>query len=76
EDIVLEMRDGSVVKYLVGKISTNNNQIKSGIIDEFVDSIRMNRTPLITGTDGHNTLAVIVACIESSKLGKWVPVKF
>lgn len=76
EDIVLEMRDGSTVKYLVGKISTNTNQLASGIINEFVNSIKENRQPIVTGIDGHNTLAVIASAFESSALGQWVRVKY
>ncbi len=71
DDIVLEMRDGSVVKYMVGKIQTNQNQTKSGIIDEFVASIVENKEPLITGVDGHNTIATIIACYDSAKTGTW-----
>ncbi len=74
DDIVLEMRDGSTVKYMVGKIQTNQNQTKSGIIDEFVSSIVENREPLVTGVDGHNTIATILACYDSAKSGNWTKV--
>lgn len=74
DDMVLEMKDGSRVKYHVGNISTNTNQIKTGIIDEFVRAITTSTKPLITGEDGHRTLATMVAGIESSKLGQWVKV--
>lgn len=76
DDIVLEMRDGTTVKYAVGKIQTNANQTKSGIIDEFVSAIIQNRQPLITGVDGHNTVAVIVACYRSNEVGGWVKVDY
>ena len=76
DDIVLEMRDGSQVKYSVGKIQTNDNQTKSGIIDEFIASIVEERTPLITGQDGHNTLAAITACFDSSEQKTWVKVEY
>jgi predicted dehydrogenase len=76
DDIVLEMRDGSTVKYAVGKIQTNTRQTKSGIIDEFIASIIEKRPPLITGRDGHNTLATIVACFNSASKGKWVDVEY
>ena len=76
DDIVLEMRDGSTVKYMVGKIQTNTSQSKSGIIDEFISSITEARRPLITGVDSHNTIATIVACFKSSELGEWVKVEY
>lgn len=76
DDIVLEMRDGSTVKYMVGTIQTNQNQTKSGIIDEFVSAITENRQPLITGVDGHNTLAALLACAKSAECGTWVEVEY
>ena len=76
DDIVLEMRDGSTVKYMVGRIQTNTSQTASGIIDEFVSAITEARTPLITGKDGHNTLATIVACRRSAEKGQWLRVEY
>lgn len=76
DDIVLEMRDGTTVKYHVGAISTNDNQLSSGVIDEFVSAILENRKPIVTGIDGHNTLAVIEAGIESAKQKGWLNVTY
>ncbi len=76
DDIVLEMRDGSTAKYNVGAISTNAKQVRSGIIDEFIASILENRSPIVTGSDGHNTLAVIVSAMESYKQGRWLEVEY
>ena len=75
-DIVLEMRDGSIIKYIVGGMSTNTNQLKSGVIDEFVDSIVNERKPIVTGVDGHNTLAIITKAIESAAAGKWLDIEY
>jgi predicted dehydrogenase len=76
DDMVLEMKDGSRMRYEVGGIATNSNQIRSGIINEFVNAILKNRTPLITGRDGHNTLAVIVAGLKSSATRQWEKVDY
>lgn len=76
EDMVLEMKDGSKMRYEVGGIATNFNKLSSGIINEFVDSILKNREPLITGNDGHNTLAVIVAGLKSANTRKWEKVDY
>lgn len=76
DDIVLEMRDGTIVKYAVGRIQTNTSQTKSGIIDEFISAIIENRKPLITGLDGHNTIAVILACYHSNEAGGRVKVQY
>ena len=76
DDIVLDLRDGTTVKYRVSGISTNRNQLKSGVIDEFVDSILGGRKPIVTGIDGHNTLAVLAAGIASAKAKSWVKVEY
>jgi predicted dehydrogenase len=76
DDMVLEMKDGSKVRYAVGGIATNSNQLRSGIINEFVSAILTHREPLITGKDGHNTLAVIVAGLKSSASRQWVKVDY
>lgn len=76
DDIVLEMRDGTTVKYHVGSISTNTQQLKSGVIDEFVASILENRAPIVTGIDGHNTLAVITKAIQSAKEERWLDIEY
>ncbi len=76
DDIVLEMRDGTQVKYTVGAISTNDRQLKSGVIDEFISSIVEKRKPIVTGIDGHNTLAVIETAVKSAKEGKWMEIEY
>ncbi len=76
DDIVLEMRDGTTVKYHIGSISTNENQLNSGVIDEFIGAIVENRKPIVTGVDGHNTMAVIMAGVEASKEGRWLKVNY
>ena len=76
DDIVVELRDDTRVKYQVGAISTNKKQLKSGIIDDFVDSIINNRQPTVTGKDGHNTLAVIVAGKKSAAERRWLKVEY
>ena len=60
----------------MGAISTNKKQLKSGIIDDFVDSIINNRQPTVTGKDGHNTLAVIVAGKKSAAERRWLKVEY
>ena len=76
DDIVLQMRDGVQVKYTVGGIATNTNQTKSGVIDEFIASIVEERAPIVTGRDGHNTLAVIETAMKSSEEGRWLDIEY
>lgn len=76
DDIVLEMRDGVRVKYSVGAIQTNTNQTKSGVIDEFIASILEERTPIVTGMDGYNTLAVIETAMKSARERRWLEIEY
>ncbi|MHB8963861.1 MAG: Gfo/Idh/MocA family protein [Saccharofermentanales bacterium] len=73
-DIIQEMKDGSTILHKTGGVSTNNKQLKSGIIDAFIESIRNNRPPEISGEEGFKSLAVITGCIPSSSTGRWVGV--
>lgn len=76
DDIVLEMRDGTQVKYTVDAISTNTRQLKSGVIDEFIASIIEGRRPIVTGVDGYNTLAVLETAMRSAKTGQWMEIAY
>ena len=76
DDIVLEMRDGVQVKYSVGAIQTNQIQTKSGVIDEFIAAITEGREPIVTGIDGHNTLAVIETAVRSSEQKRWLDIEY
>jgi predicted dehydrogenase len=69
DQVIVELRDGTVERYKVGAISTNTKQEKSGIIDAFVDSIVSKKPPLITGEEGMKSLQVILAAFESQEKG-------
>ena len=75
-DIVLEMMDHTTVKYSIGTIQTNTHQTSSGVIDEFISAIIEHRQPIVTGVDGHNTLAILMAANQSAESGHWVKVQY
>ncbi|QHW30785.1 Gfo/Idh/MocA family oxidoreductase [Paenibacillus rhizovicinus] len=70
DQIIVELRDGTVEKYNVGAISTNDKQETSGVVDAFVESIVTNTKPAISGEEGRKSLAVILAAFESQATGK------
>lgn len=74
-DIVLEMRDGSIVRYDIGGIATNTNQTASGVIDEFVNAVLNEREPIVRAIDGYNTIAVIEAAVASNDRKEWVKIE-
>lgn len=73
-DVVLEMNGGESIYYKTAGISTNTNQLTSGIIDSFIYSIINNTKPDISGEEGYKSLVVIEACIESSNKKKWITI--
>lgn len=69
--LVLEMKDRSVVKYELGVISTNDKQLRSGVIDAFISSIVTDGVPEMTGEDGYHAIAVVEACMRSAASRSW-----
>lgn len=74
DDIVVDLRDGTMARYHVGGISTNADQLSSGVIDAFIQTLLTDRQPPVTGLDGRNTLAFLEAARKSSAAGAWVEV--
>ena len=59
----------------VGEIPTNIKQIKSGIVDLFVDCLVKNRKPEISGEEGYKALKTVIACFEAIETNKIVPIR-
>ncbi|REE92844.1 putative dehydrogenase [Paenibacillus taihuensis] len=70
DQIIVELRNGTVERYNVGAISTNDKQETSGVVDAFIDSIVTKTKPSISGEEGRKSLAVILAAFESQATGK------
>lgn len=50
-------------------------EFNSGVIDHFVESIKSNKRPLVTGKEGREVLAIVLAAYESAASGKIVRIK-
>jgi UDP-N-acetylglucosamine 3-dehydrogenase len=72
DQVIVELRDGSVERYKVGAMATNEKQTASGVIDAFVNSIVTATPPSISGEEGLKSLQVILAAFESQASGKFV----
>ncbi|KRF12048.1 Gfo/Idh/MocA family protein [Paenibacillus sp. Soil787] len=70
DQVIVELRDGTVERYKVGQIATNEKQTHSGIIDEFITCILEGQKPRISGEEGLRSLQVILAAFESEATGK------
>jgi predicted dehydrogenase len=45
-----------------------------GLFEDFVDAIRSNRNPRVTGEEGRRTLATALAMYESAEIDDWVDI--
>jgi len=71
-DLIIERRNGEECYFKLGGISTNTKQIKSGVIDAFIESILRNGPPKVSGEDGYEALRVIFACLKSAEKKSWI----
>jgi UDP-N-acetylglucosamine 3-dehydrogenase len=72
--VIVQLSDGTVEKYGVPGIATNDNQLTSGVVDSFVEGILKGATPFIPGEEGLRSLKVILAAFESASTGKSVAI--
>ncbi|TSB45489.1 Gfo/Idh/MocA family protein [Alkalicoccobacillus porphyridii] len=77
EQVVVRLTDGTVERYQVGAIATNEEggQHSSGVIDAFITSIQEGTEPAITGEEGMKSLNVVLAALESAETRAFVKVK-
>lgn len=57
---------GEEMKYKLETVLTNDNQTNTGVIDAFVDCVRLENTPPITGENALLSLKVILGLLESA----------
>lgn len=57
--LLIERQDGSVIKYEIEQIQTNDNQTNTGVIDAFIDCIVYNRPSPVPGREAIASLRVI-----------------
>ncbi|WDU82367.1 hypothetical protein [Caloramator sp. Dgby_cultured_2] len=62
------------VYYRLDSIQTNENQTKSGVIDEFVNCIIKGSKPFATVYDGVAALKVIIKAMESARTGNKIKI--
>lgn len=60
-------KDGEKVQYQLEAIQTNDNQTNTGVIDAFIDCVRLDREPAVTGQDALASLKVVLAILEAAE---------
>ncbi len=73
--IVVKLSDGEEQTYDVEQIQTNDNQTKSGVIDLWVDCLKNNTPPEISGESALYAMRAVFASIESSQTGRVVEIE-
>lgn len=63
--LIVETKDGAVIKYELEPIQTNDNQTNTGVIDAFIDSIINDVEPPVTGKEALASLKVIEKILGS-----------
>jgi UDP-N-acetylglucosamine 3-dehydrogenase len=61
--------------YQLGKKSTNVDQVKSGIVDAFIDALVRGVDVPIPGIEGYRALEAVIACQQAAKSGKRLIIK-
>lgn len=72
--IVIKYPDGNIRCMDVERIQTNDNQTKSGIIDLWIDCLKTNTPPAISGESVLPAMRAVFACVESSLTGRTVEI--
>ena len=67
-------KDGERINYQLESMQTNANQLNSGVIDAFIDSVRLDQEPIVTGLDALSSLKVVLGIIEASETGNTVKI--
>ena len=70
--IVVITEKGERILYQLEEIQTNEAQTNTGVIDAFVDSVRLDQEPPVSGEDALSSLKVVLAMFESAELEKTV----
>ncbi|WP_099363235.1 Gfo/Idh/MocA family protein [Fredinandcohnia onubensis] len=63
--LIIEKRDGTIKRYDLESIQTNDNQTNTGVIDAFIDSIINDVEPPVTGEQAVASLRVVEKILGS-----------
>ena len=70
--IVVILKNGEKIYYSIDSIQTNEKQTKSGVIDEFIESVLEDKESELSGKKALDAMRAIFASIESSNTKKTV----
>ena len=67
-------KDSQKVQYQFDSMQTNDSQTNSGVIDAFIECIRLDQTSPVTGEDAITGLKVIIGIIEAAETNRVVTI--
>jgi UDP-N-acetylglucosamine 3-dehydrogenase len=73
--LMIEYKSGEKVYYELGKTEPQEVVLLTQTIDKFIESIKNDTEPFVTGEDGLATIKVIEAMVKSNQVGRWVKVE-
>jgi len=73
--LVVRTRDGQKFSYELDAIQDNLHQGNSGVIDLWVDCLRTNTPPEISGESALYSMRAVFAAVESSETGRTVEIE-
>ena len=74
EPLYLETPEARTVYRGMGAFTTNEKQLKSGIIDTFLEDIVKGRPATVSGESVLNAMGAIFGAVESSRTGRFVEI--
>lgn len=72
--VELILKNGEKVYYDIDQIQTNDNQTKSGVIDEFIESLVDQREPKSEANSVINSMRAVFGSVKSNEIGKRVEI--
>lgn len=70
--LVIDYRDGTRASYDLDPIQTNDNQTKTGVMDEFIRCVKNREQPEVSGAEALRSMRAIFAAVESAEEGRSV----
>lgn len=68
--VELILKNGEKIYYDIDQIQTNDNQTKSGVMDEFISALIENRTPKSEANSVINSMRAVFGSVKSDQLGQ------
>ncbi|WP_164670517.1 Gfo/Idh/MocA family protein [Virgibacillus doumboii] len=65
--IEVTTKDGEQINYKLESIQTNDNQTNTGVIDAFIDCVRLDKDPIVTGQDALSSLKAVLGILEAAE---------